>query len=162
MNTQEIKINVPDGKKAVYDEATQTIKFVDETTPKSKSFLEFCKNHPRVSGEYYITGAGDIYQDNTNVNRDYTNVTCLEFEEDAEGIRALIQLVRFRDEWNEGWKPDWCKPNGPVFVIHYRGNFAEVGINYEFRRALAFKDKETAELFKDTFIDLIERAKNFI
>lgn len=35
-------------------------------------------------------------------------------------------------------------------------------VNYSYIRVLSFKDVETAELFRDTFIDLIEQAKNFI
>lgn len=171
MNTQEIKIKVPEGKRAVYDEATQTIKFVDVAVPKSKNFLEFCQNNPDTLGEYYFDSLGHVRKDNVGYERNYC-ITYLKTEEDAKGILALIQLKRLHDEWVGDWKPiysaktyynehqTWVTPE--KYVIYYHREELIVDVCYHNQRFLTFPTKEMATEFFSCFKDLIETAKMFI
>lgn len=154
---ETIKINVPEGKKAVYDEATQTIKFVDIALIRSKSWAEFCKNHPNAASDRYIDPFGKIFQWDA-YNR---NSKCLlKNREDAEGILALIQLIRLHDEWVGSWEPDY---KGKWFhSIYYYQNYIDVFDNRYNHNLLSFPTKEMAKEFLNCFKDLLEKAKRFI
>lgn len=154
---QTIKINVPEGKKAVYNENTQTIEFVD--LPKSKSWKEFCINHPSTKGEYYITSNSTIhrvacgYRDQNN-----TSNNCLVSVEDAEAILALIQLTRLHDEWVEG--SDYKKYDEKAYIyIENDTPHVCVGINHHF---LDFPTSKMAREFLDCFKELIIKAKKYL
>ena len=59
----EIKIKVPEGKKAVQNVDSNgniVIKFEDTETIRSKSWEDFCKNHSVVENEWYISSNGHI------------------------------------------------------------------------------------------------------
>ena len=76
----------------------------------------------------------------------------------AGASRALCQLVRFRDDWNEGWVPDWEDNSGKYKITNHKNKIG-VYCSYSISRILAFKDRDTATLFLETFKDLIEIAK---
>lgn len=151
---QIIKIDVPAGKKAVYDEATQTIKFVDIEPVRSKSWEEFCKNHPNAGNEWYIDSDGDVKKVN-----DYRRFHKNNFatREDAEGILALIQLTRLHDEWVGNWKPttDWYS-----ICVYDKEIEVQRWISSQF--LLSFPTEKMAKEFLDCFKDLIIKAKRFI
>ena len=75
---------------------------------------------------------------------------------------ALNKLIWLRDEWNEGWAPDWASLE-EVFVI---GNTCILGSGelmsvYEcdVRMVFAFKTEQTAKAFLEQFRELIEQAR---
>ena len=87
---QTITIEVPEGK--TYKQTTDKdgniiIQYIDKEPVRSKSWNEFCKNHPEVKNEYFITFDGRIVSTSNNQRypNNFTNA------EDAEGILALIQ-----------------------------------------------------------------------
>lgn len=174
MNTQEIKIKVPEGKRAVYDEATQTIKFVDAERVRSKSWEEFCQNHPQVSYEYYLhQSAWSAVEPTTETRLNFRHTrhgeqakALLETQKDAEGIIALIQLKRLHDEWLGDWKPIYNEHQTSVtlekYVIYYHREELIIDVAYHSQRFLTFPTREMATEFLSYFKDLIKTAKMFI
>lgn len=160
MHIQEIKINVPDGKKAVYDEAKQTIKFVDAEPVRSKSWEEFCQNHPQVSYEYFIhQSAFNVVQPTTETRMNLEQSKgLLETQEDAEGIIALIQLKRLHDEWVSECDPRYFA------VVRDKDNNITIECHALERECkfLSFPTIEMAAEFWSCFKYLIETAKMFI
>ena len=77
---------------------------------------------------------------------------------------AFIQLVALRDKWNEidEFEPDWENHQVYKYCIQYRDNTIVADEYYAISRILAFKTKETRDLFLKTFENLIECAKDFI
>lgn len=151
---QVIKINVPEGKKAVYNETTQVIEFVNTEPIRSRSWEEFCKNHPDSESEYSISSATTSNIINRSIiNR--TNKCWLETRDDAEGILALIQLTRLHDEW----VGDKRKISYNSIYWDYESNEFRISNNFHH---LWFPNYRMAEEFLDCFRDLIEKAKRFI
>lgn len=165
---QTIKINVPEGKIARYNEETQTIEFVDKEPIRSKSWEEFCKNHPFQKTEWYVSSYGTIETYETIEEMSYipnedkrTNVfsNALETKEDAEGIIALIQLTRLHDEWVGDWKPVIDTPFSSITCSKYNG---ELFIECNNHRLLIFPTLDMAIEFKNCFKYLLLKAKKFI
>ena len=77
---------------------------------------------------------------------------------------AFIQLVALRDKWNEidEFEPDWKDSQVCKYCIQNIKNKVVTYDYYTMSRILAFKTKETRDLFLKTFDNLIENAKDFI
>lgn len=77
---------------------------------------------------------------------------------------AFIQLVALRDKWNEidEFEPDWKDSQVCKHCIQNINNKVVRYDYYTMSRILAFKTKETRDLFLKTFDNLIENAKDFI
>ena len=65
------------------------------------------------------------------------------------------------DIYNEGWQPEWSNPRENKYCIkaNCHGNACKVVVAYQVAAVLAFKDEKTANLFLETFKDLLEEAK---
>lgn len=153
---QVIKINVPEGKRAVYNENTQTIEFIDIT--RSKSWEEFCENHPNTKGEYWLDQYSNIYTIISSGPRcaEYRR-SLLATKEDAEAIRALMQLTRLHDEWVEG--SDYKKYSEKAYIYIEDIPHVSVGFNHHF---LDFPTSKMAREFLDCFKELITKAQKYL
>lgn len=168
--TQTISIEVPEGKvvkQETVEDGSIRLTFVDPEPVRSKSWEEFCQNHPLgKTHEYYInstlcniatTCASDIKREKIPF--------FLATREDAEAIVALIQLIRLHDEWVNDWKPSYGFGKE---VTHY--NIRYCGPNDEFvvgsasvlGRVLQFPTEQMALEFLKCFEKLIQTAKRFI
>lgn len=161
---QTIKINVPEGKVAKYNEETQTIEFVDKEPVRSKSWEEFCKNHPTINNEYFIISDSKIAYYENSVRLSNDDKTLLYSKKDAEGILALIQLTRLHDEWVGDWKPVFENSHSPMWYICilYRNDEIKICESYYVHKHLNFPTKEMAQEFRTCFSNLILKAKKFI
>lgn len=165
----EVKINVPKGKKAVQstdDNGNIVIKFEDVEPIRSKSWYGFCKNHPLIDEEWYISSNGYIkgpYISPNNRNVD-SDTTFLETKEDAEGLLALIQLTRLHDEWVGNWEPGWEDDavKNKYFITRNGYKTFKVQACWYDPRFLVFPTRRMAEEFMECFKDLLEKAKKFI
>lgn len=162
--TQTINIKVPKGKIAKYNEETHTIEFIDDII-RSTSWENYCVNHPfnPKKPEYVIGVNSDIYPISVSDERDYRNErTMLASEEDAEGIIALIQLIRLREEWIGNWKPDYTDGK-PKYIIVMQ-DYDEIVCSHHDRthELLSFPTEEMCEEFAKCFEKLIMTAKKFI
>ena len=81
---------------------------------------------------------------------------------DAEKHIALMKLHLLRDEYRQGWVPEWGNIDESKFVIEMAGNELTVE-NYGItRHFLAFQDEKRANEFLTNFRELIEEAGDLI
>lgn len=76
----------------------------------------------------------------------------------ADAFIALMQLIKFRDIWNDGWVADWTKAGFKYSIIFNNG----LDVHDRFVRTshlLSFKKEETRDAFAKEFRALIKRAK---
>lgn len=166
---ENISIYVPKGKKMVEtsDENGINIKFVDivdKTAIKSRSWDEFCRNHPNIMNEFYISSCANVVEYNMwSSERSDDCKNNLSNREDAEGILALIQLVRFHDEWVGDWKYDPNSNEHYHAIVHdiRRHDFYIIKLSAA-NRLLSFPDQDMAKEFLECFSDLIKKAQRFI
>ena len=78
--------------------------------------------------------------------------------ETAEAYAVLPQLIRLRDEYNEGWKPDWEDKNAKHY-IRGKGTGWDVSYTYGYSYILCFKSFEIRDRFFEDYKNLIEIAK---
>lgn len=81
---------------------------------------------------------------------------------DAEKHIALMKLHLLRDEYRNGWKPDWKDGNLGKYVIESSEGECYVAIYIHISSFLAFQDEKTAEEFLTNFRELIEEAGDLI
>lgn len=107
---QIITIEVPEGK--TYKQTTDKdgniiIQYIDKEPVRSKSWDEFCKNHPIVSKTEWCIAGNIITPACKEIkSREAAFIQAkgyLSNKEDAEGILSLIQLTRLHDEWVGDW-----------------------------------------------------------
>ena len=110
---------------------------------------------------YYIDDEGDIIDFEKKPVADCTlaEPNIITSKEYAEAFLALMQLVRFRDIWNENWIPDWTNVEVTKYVIRYDDSSIVSVWRTSLSNPLAFKTSELRDEFLETFRDLIETAK---
>ena len=80
----------------------------------------------------------------------------------AQAHIALMKLHLLRDEYRQGWKPDWRNVDESKFVIEMVANELSIN-NYGITRySLSFQDEKRAYKFLTNFRDLIEEAGDLI
>ena len=75
---------------------------------------------------------------------------------------AMIKLHLLRDEYRQGWKPDWKNGNQGKYVIESSEGKCYVDNYNHISSFLAFQDEKTANEFLTNFRDLIEEAGDLI
>ena len=80
-------------------------------------------------------------------------------KEIAEAYAVLPQLIRLKDEYNGGWKPDWENKDTAKYYIGRIGNDWNIGFSYKYPELLSFKSFEIRDKFFEDYKDLIEIAK---
>ena len=81
---------------------------------------------------------------------------------DAEKHIALMKLHLLRDEYRNGWKPDWKDRNLGKYVIESSEGECYVAKYKHISSFLAFQDEKTANEFLTNFLDLIKEAGDLI
>lgn len=154
MNT-EIKIEIPEG----YEIDTNKSSFKDGNIvfkKKENTLLitneEAAEFLPEIC--CYISNTGVINQI-ANYKEDLNTILIKEM---AEAFLALMQLVKFRDIWNEGWKPDFNNSESK-YVIYFKANKKTTDTFIYANCPLAFKSEEIRDKFSETFDELIQTAK---
>ena len=80
----------------------------------------------------------------------------------AQAHIALMKLHLLRDEYRQGWKPDWRNVDESKFVIEMVANELSIN-NYGITRySLSFQDEKRADKFLTNFLDLIKEAGDLI
>lgn len=155
---QTIEIEVPEGYKAVYDEETQKVEMVSVTLPKT--WEKFCENNPVEFKETYIYN-GRVNNVRTEGERTEKDKDLLPNKETAEAFLALMQLIRLRDCYRQGWKPDWGDYTTKHCIICLGGG-VDIGWAIGEQRVLSFQSEEIRDEFRKNFRDLIGKAKELI
>ena len=82
---------------------------------------------------------------------------------DVEKHIALMKLHLLRDEYRQGWKPDWCDNSDKYKITKMRSDY-EIVVTFStcYSSFLSFKTKEVAKEFLTNFRELIEQAGDLI
>lgn len=89
------------------------------------------------------------------------NKNIVKTESQAKALLALCQLLYLRDEYNEGWIPDWTDDK-IKYCIYTEGNILKKGVYYHIQKVISFKTAELHDEFFDNFKDLLETAKELL
>ena len=118
-----------------------------------KTWDEYCAKHGEV---------GDKIK--ASLNTAYTTINKYTFSDSkqAQAHIAMMKLHLLRDEYRQGWKPDWRNVDESKFVIEMVANELSIN-NYGITRySLSFQDEKRADKFLTNFRDLIEEAGDLI
>ena len=134
----------------------------EEDTWEMKCPYKYGDNH------YCVQSSGDVFSDSwRDIEADYSffsqgNIfkTKQAAELEAKRRNLLTRFRAFRDECNNGWKPDWRK-NDAKYYFYISSTDGEIGINdiyfYEaFPLFGYFKNEEDAQRAIDLFGDEIK------
>lgn len=114
-----------------------------------KTWDEYCAKHGDM-GVIIKASLGTAYVAlNKHVFSDYKQ---------AQAHIALMKLHLLRDEYRNGWKPDWKDDSQMKYVIYNPEGEFTIGCYNSFRRFLAFQDYKRANEFLTNFRELIEEA----
>lgn len=118
-----------------------------------KTWDEYCVKHGEV-GDRIKASLNTTYMTiNKHVFSDYKQ---------AQAHIALMKLHLLRDEYRQGWKPDWRNVDESKFVIEMVANELSIN-NYGITRySLSFQDEKRADKFLTNFRELIEQAGDLI
>lgn len=160
---QTIEIEVPEGKKAVWENGK--IVFEDIIIPLPTSWEDFCSKYQIKINEASIdTCSGiDIFS-NDYPRCPIVDRNILPSKKAARQHRALMQLHQLRDCYRQGWEPDWsdCK-SIKLCIIHTHENRYEIEPRYDYDPVfLSFQNGKTANEFLKNFRDLIKQAGDLI
>ena len=160
MDTRQIEISL-DTAKRLYEQggeyrdialtAFKEHELIGDRLPKT--WDEYCIKHGEV---------GDKIK--ASLNTAYMAINKYTFSDykQAQAHIALMKLHLLRDEYRQGWKPDWRNVNESKFVIEMVANELSIN-NYGITRySLSFQDEKRADKFLTNFRELIEQAGDLI
>ena len=118
-----------------------------------KTWDEYCAKHGENS---------DMIK--ASLDYAYTTINKYIFSDykQAQAHIAKMKLHLLRDEYRNGWKPDWKDGNLGKYVIESSEEEYYVAKYKHISSFLAFQDEKTAEEFLTNFRDLIEQAGDLI
>ena len=160
METRQIELSL-DTAKRLYEQggeyrdialtAFKEHELIGDRLPKT--WDEYCAKHGEV-GDKIKASLNTAYMTiNKHVFSDYKQ---------AQAHIAMIKLHLLRDEYRQGWKPDWRNVDESKFVIEMVANELSIN-NYGITRySLSFQDEKRADKFLTNFRDLIEEAGDLI
>ena len=119
---------------------------------------------PKTWDEYCVKHGEEGDKIKASLNTTYMTINKYTFcdYKQAQAHIALIKLHLLRDEYRNGWLPEWKEDGEPKFVILNVENELEVVERRETAGFLAFQDGERANEFLTNFRDLIEEAGDLI
>lgn len=156
----KIKLNVPDGFTAKFNEATMTVEIVPEQT-RPTTWEEFCKNYI-ITGEEHSFSGNKIYR--TSSPRGEKRVPDRLYMKDvaeAEAFLAFMKLRELRYAWIGDWKPNW-KDETNKYVIHFVEGEARIAGYQCLSGPMSFPTCEMAANFLESFKDLLGQAKSLL
>jgi len=154
--TNQVTIQIPQGYEIDQDNSDLTTGIV-KFKPDKKPLPTKWEDLDEVDGYYVETDCSIV--DAEEMIADEVNRNIWPTKELAEASLALCQLVRLRDIYNDGWQADYTNSNQNKHSIYLYKNETSISFYSFTQNVLAFKDRETAELFSETFADLILQAK---
>lgn len=148
----EVHLVIPDGLTIDVDNSNLAEGIIKYKKVKPKRPMSMDDFDPIIHG-YRITTYNLIESVGARNEDSYHNLW--PSKEWAESIQAQCKLVRLRDAWNEGWKPDWTTMENK-WCIDISSNDLIVELWRNSLQFLAFPSQEIANEFLATFRDLIE------
>ena len=159
---QTIEIEVPDGKKAVWED--NKIMFKDIKPPLPKTWEEFCEHNKINENEYYLNISSNAMKSLPGERYKYTDRNILPNKQATEQHLALMQLHQLRDCYRQGWLPNESV-SAHIIERYYDPNIGvilKVIKYYHPLRFLSFQTEERATEFLTNFHELIEQAGDLI
>ena len=119
---------------------------------------------PKTWDEYCIKHGEEGDKIKASLNTAYMTISKHVFSDykQAQTHIAMIKLHLLRDEYRNGWKPDWKDDSQMKYVIYNPEGEFTIGCYINSRRFLAFQDKKRANDFLTNFRELIEEAGDLI
>ena len=167
---QTIEIEVPEGKKAIWEDGK--IVFEDIELQLPKTWEEYCERAMIDENEVVIF---DGYLDRPTIiqkgfirgsRNPIEHKKLLPSEEVARQFVALMQLYRLRDYYRQGWVPDWEDNSSCKYTIvqklTIKGIQHIVACHHTTPCFLSFPTYKLSEEFLTNFRDLIEQAGDLI
>ena len=115
MNTEEIRITVPEGYEIDKENSTfECIKF------KKKKGLTYLNVHKALFGDgnyYYISTGGNIVRGENSSVGEFSHLA--KHSNQLERILAINKLMNVAEYLNKGWKPDWKNTNQHKWTIKW-------------------------------------------
>lgn len=151
---KNLKITAPDGyeidraKSTLEEIVFKPIEPVKEKYPMSVD---------DIKGRKWFVCQGKIEQ-----GQGYTgDLENLKTRELASAFLALMQLKTICDEWNriDGFVVDWTNGGIDKYSVEFQGSKLVIDVWSTYSHPLIFKDRATAQLFLDSFKEMIETAK---
>ena len=156
----------------MYKNATNEIRIILENTFPELKGNKYPMSHTELQNILirekkdvsFIHGDSTIREEYTLPNNSLENKNISIRNRRSRQHLSFIQLVALRDKWNEidKFEPDWEDSQVCKYCIQNIDNKVVSYDYYTMSRILAFKTKETRDLFLKTFKNLIEDAKDFI
>ena len=104
----------------------------------------------------------DFYEKNKdNIEWYYTFPSLVRNDKYSDKIRTLAKLLLLRDEYRQGWKPDWTNKQ-PKYVIAVETNKIGLWFTINVNSVLSFQSEEIGALFYENFKEMIEEVKDLI
>lgn len=126
-----------------------------------KTWEEFCSQF-KIHGEYYIYIDSSIKENSDDYRNSIFDRNMLPSKKAAEAHLALMQLHQLRDCYRQGWKPNWLDDENKYCIVYNSAYNYSISINKSTRVFLSFQSREIAQLFLDTFRNLIKEAGDLI
>ena len=118
---------------------------------------------PKSWEEYRAMKGDEGEKANAALNFAYTSInSAFPDYHDAEKHIALMKLHLLRDDYRQGWVPEWGNIDEPKFSIKMIANEFTVENYVITRHSLSFQDEKTANEFLTNFRELIEEAGDLI
>ena len=160
METRQIELSL-DTAKRLYEQggeyrdialtAFKEHELIGDRLPKT--WDEYCAKHGEV---------GDKIK--ASLNTAYMTIHKRIFSDykQAQAHIAKMKLHLLRDEYRNGWKPDWKDSEHKKYVIQSSEGEYYVDDYYNISTFLAFQDEKQANEFLTNFRELIEEAGDLI
>ena len=118
---------------------------------------------PKTWDEYCTKHGEEGYKIKESLNTAYMIINKHVFSDykQARAHIAKMKLHLLRDEYRQGWKPNYNIRQAKYTIIYSNNWGLTVGI-YQTPRFLSFKSREIAEEFLTNFRELIEQAGDLI
>ena len=118
-----------------------------------KTWDEYCAKHGE-DGDKIKASLNTAYMTiNKHIFSDYN---------ETQAHIAKMKLHLLRDEYRNGWKPDWKDSEHKKYVIESSEGKYYVDDYFNLSTFLAFQDEKTANEFITNFRELIEQAGDLI
>ena len=160
METRQIELSL-DTAKRLYEQGGE---YRDIALTAFKEHELIGDRLPKTWEEYCVKHGGVGDKIDESLNSAYTIINRYVFLDykQTQAYIAKMMLHLLRDEYRQGWLPDWEDENQDKYVILSSKGERYVAYCQSISRFLAFQDKKRANEFLTNFRELIEQAGDLI
>ena len=160
METRQIELSL-DTAKRLYEQGGE---YRDIALTAFKEHELIGDRLPKTWDEYCIKHDEEGDKIKASLNTAYMTINKYTFSDykRAQAHIAMIKLHLLRDEYRNGWKPDWKDDSQMKYVIYNPEGEFTIGCYINSIRFLAFQDKKRANDFLTNFRELIDEAGDLI